>query len=263
MSYLRNVSPFVLLLLLASCSGDSYSLLMQASRFGDVQGIGKYIAEGFDVNDKTKQGKTPLILAAAEGHAKAIEALLDAGANIHAQDNNGATALMVAATAGHAEAVRVLLARGANIAAKDHDGGTPILNAVFFGYRDAAAELLKRKDAIDPADLNEVVLIAAGMGHTDILKDMVQNNLNMNIVGLHNRTPAMAAIKFGRAETLRVLLENKVDLAAKDSDGHTALDIALESGNTKIIDMVSAALETPAAPETPAPAAPATSPPLP
>lgn len=262
MPSLRALPFVVLLLTLAGCSGDSYSLLMQASRFGDVQGIGKYIAEGFDVNEKTKQGKTPLILAAAEGHTKAIEALLDAGANIHVQDNNGASALMVAATAGHAEAVRVLLARGANITAKDHNGGTPILNAVFFGYRDAAAELLKRKDAIDPADLNEVVLIAAGMGHTDILKDMAQHNLNLNVTGLHNRTPVMAAIKFGRVDTLRVLLENKVDLAAKDSDGHTALDIAKDGGNSEIIEMVTQALAPPAAPAAPPVTAPA-SPPLP
>lgn len=235
-------------------------MLMQAARFGDVPGIGKYLAEGYGINDKTKQGKTALIIASAEGHAKAIEALLDAGADIRAQDNNGATALMVAATAGHAEATRVLLARGADITIKDHDGGTAILNAVFFGYHDATAELLKYKDAIEPADLNEVVLIAAGMGHVDILKNMVQAKLNLNATGLNNRTPAMAAIKFGRVETLRILLENKVELTTKDSDGYTALDVAQNGGNKEIIELVAQAIAAQAASAT---TATAPSPPLP
>ena len=236
------VPCLLVLFMLPGCSGDSYSLLMQAARFGDVRGVGKYAAEGFDVNEKTKQGKTALILAGSAGHAKVIEALVELGADVQAQDNNGATALILAATAGHADAVRVLLNHGANVATKDHDGGTALLNAVFFGYRDAAAELLKYKQGIDSLDLNEAMLIAAGMGHIDIVKDMIQMRLSVNVTGLNNRTPLMAAVKFGRVDTVRLLLENGSDPTLQDADGGTALKVAQDQGNKEIIGLLEKAL---------------------
>jgi ankyrin repeat protein len=245
----------LVLLTLSACSGESYSLLMQAARFGDVPGVGKYAAEGFDVNEKSKQGKTALILAAAAGHAKVVEALIDLHADVQAQDKNGATALILAATEGHAEAVRVLLKHGADVAAKDHDGGTALLNAVFFGYRDAAAELLKYKQGIDPIDLNEAVLIAAGMGHIDIVKDMLQSQVNVNVVGRHNRTPLMAAVKFGRVDTVRLLVDSGSDATPHDDDDSTALTVAQELGNKEIIELIEKAL-VPKPVVTPPPAAP-------
>ena len=249
------VSLLLALLTLPGCSGDSYSLLMQAARFGDVPGVRKYAVEGFDVNEKTKQGKTALILASAAGHAKVVEALLDLGADIQAQDNNGATALILAATEGHADAVKILLNRGADVAAKDHDGGTALLNAVFFGYRDAAAELLKYKQGIEAIDLNEAVLIAAGMGHIDIVKDMIKNQVSVNVIGRNNRTPLMAAVKFGHVDMARLLVDNGSDPVPQDSDGSTALSVAQELGNQEIIAMIEKAL-APKPVITPPPAAP-------
>jgi uncharacterized protein len=235
--------PLLLTLLtLPGCSGDAYSLLMQAARFGDVQGVRKYATEGFDVNEKTKQGKTALILASAAGHAKVVEALLDLGADVQAHDNNGATALILAATEGHADVVKILLNRGADVAAKDHDGGTALLNAVFFGYREAAAELLKYKQGIDALDLNEAVLIAAGMGHIDIVKDMVKSQVSVNVVGRNNRTPLMAAVKFEHVDMVRLLVDNGSDPTPQDSDGSTALAVAQDSGNQEIIEIVEKAL---------------------
>ena len=239
---IRFIPILFALFALPGCGGESYSLLMQAARFGDVKGVGKYAAEGLDVNEKSKQGKTALILAASAGHAKAVEALLDLGADVQTQDRNGASALVLAATEGHAEVVRVLLSRGANVAAKDHDGGTALLNAVFFGYREASAELLKYKQGIEELDLNEAVLIAAGMGHIDILKDMIKSHVSVNVIGRNNRTPLMAAVKFGHLDAVRLLVENGGDPTPKDSDGSTALTVAQEVGNQDIIEAIEHAL---------------------
>lgn len=246
----------LVLFTLPGCSRESYTLLMQAARFGDVQGIWKYAAEGFNVNEKTKHGKTALLLAASTGHAKAVEALVDLGADIQAQDNNGATALILAATEGHTDVVRALLARGANAGAKDHDGATALLNAVFFGYRDTAVELLKYKQSIDVQDLHETILIAAGMGHIEIVKDLIQNQISVNVTGRNKRTPLMAAVKFDRVETVRLLMENGSDPTLQNTEGDTALKLAQDEGNQEIIDILEKALtpkrvEPP--PERPAP----------
>lgn len=223
-------------------------MLTQAARFGDAQGIWKYAAEGMNVNERTKDGKTPLILAAVGGHTGAVEALLDLGADINSQDNMGATALSTAATAGHADTVRVLLTRGANAGIKDRDGGSALLNAVFFGYRNAVAELLKRSQTIPQADLNEAILIASGMGHAEIVADMVTVGLDVNAVGLHGRTPLMAAAKFDRLETVKLLLQSGARPDSKNEDGESVLQIAQDHGSEEIVKLITAAITAPPAP---------------
>jgi ankyrin repeat protein len=234
-----------LALLLSACGGDNFSMLMQAARFGDTQGIWKYAAEGMDVNERSKDGKTPLILAAAGGHAAAVEALLDLGADVNLQDNIGATALTTAATAGHADTVRVLLTRGANAGIKDRDGGSALLNAVFFGYRNAVAELLKRPQTIPAEDRNEAILVASGMGHTEIVEDMITVGLDVNAVGLHGRTPLMAAAKFDRLETVRLLLKNGARPGAKNEAGETVLQVAQDNASGEIVELISQAIAAP------------------
>ena len=54
-------------------------------------------------------GRTPLHLAARQGHAKTAAALLMAGAAVNAKDEEGWTPLHLAAVGGHEEAVRLLL----------------------------------------------------------------------------------------------------------------------------------------------------------
>src|SRR5207253_10926278 len=61
-------------------------------------------------------GTTPLMNAAASGHAEAVKLLLDRGADPNVKDvNQGQTALMFAAALGRTEAVNVLAERGANL----------------------------------------------------------------------------------------------------------------------------------------------------
>lgn len=56
----------------------------------------------------------PLHYAAFAGHAELLEDLLQAGADVNARSTNGSTVLMMAAREGHAGIARRLLAAGAN-----------------------------------------------------------------------------------------------------------------------------------------------------
>ena len=63
--------------------------------------------------------------AAANGHARVLEALLRAGTPAEVRDDEQKTPLHWAAVNGHAEAVKVLVQHGANPRAKDKWGHTP------------------------------------------------------------------------------------------------------------------------------------------
>src|SRR5436190_949910 len=71
-----------------------------------------------DVNAPTANGTTPLMLAAASGNARAVEALLAGGANVNARESvRGLTAAMFAAAANRAEVLALLASTGADLAA--------------------------------------------------------------------------------------------------------------------------------------------------
>ncbi len=76
---------------------------------------------GADVNAKTNDGVTALILAAStsepgpteSSRTDNVRALLDAGADLEAKDKEGSTALMTAEDEGHTEIAEVLRKAGA------------------------------------------------------------------------------------------------------------------------------------------------------
>jgi len=55
------------------------------------------------------------MIAANNGHERAVELLLQRGAEVDLQDSDGWTALMCAADNGHERVVELLLRRGAKI----------------------------------------------------------------------------------------------------------------------------------------------------
>ena len=71
---------------------------------------------GASVNARTRNRATPLLAAAAAGHASTVAALLAArGRFLNARDASGLTPLAHARRAGHAGAAKLLEAAGAKL----------------------------------------------------------------------------------------------------------------------------------------------------
>lgn len=116
------------------------SPLMMAALKGHTDLARKLIARGADIN---KTGWTPLHYASTHGHLAIMQMLLDEHAYIDAESPNGTTPLMMAAHYGTTEAVRLLLEAGADPLLKNQLG----LTAIDFanrGNRPDAAELISR-----------------------------------------------------------------------------------------------------------------------
>jgi ankyrin repeat protein len=88
----------------------------------DLNEVAKTLLGTFEVNGRTKDGTTALIVAARHGYREVVWALLDKGAEVNARDNQGATALILAAENGYGEVVQALLDKGADVGVKTSNG---------------------------------------------------------------------------------------------------------------------------------------------
>lgn len=84
-----------------------------------------FIDYGADVDFRTNDGTTPLMVAAAMNNTGIGRMLIDSGADINARSMIGWTALMGAIRSKHVEFVNFLLDMGADINTKSLQGYTP------------------------------------------------------------------------------------------------------------------------------------------
>lgn len=108
-----------------------------------------------DVDARTPQDESPLMLAALKGHLELVRLLLDRGADVN---KPGWTPLHYAATGGGAELIELLLARHAYIDAESPNQSTPLMMAAMYGGPDSVQVLLDA--GADPTIKNNLGLTA-------------------------------------------------------------------------------------------------------
>ncbi|MET0365253.1 MAG: ankyrin repeat domain-containing protein [Sphingobium sp.] len=143
-------------------------LLFEAAKLGRTDLIPLLVKEGADINAYESRGFTPLILAAYNGQAEAVEALLKAGADPCKPDaNQGNTAQMGVAFKGNDALAARLLREKCNVNARNKAGQTALMMASLFG-RTAQVDMLMKAGA-DPK-------IVDGSGRSAMSVAQVQGN---------------------------------------------------------------------------------------
>lgn len=236
----RYIALIAVMLLLAACSREYTTELMNAAKAGDVRAVEAALQRGAQINEQSNKGKTALMFAASEGHAELVRLLIERGAEVDVADNYGTTALIVAATAGKHQVVALLLEHGANPAARDQDGSAPLVNSIYFGHTETVKLLLARLTPLQRQDGEELLLLASGLGHADIVRAMIDAGVDVNGRGLKQRTALMAAAAFDRPQVVSVLLEMGADPEARDDDGNSALDVARDKGDDEVLSLLNA-----------------------
>ena len=108
-----------------------------------------------DVEARTKEDESPLMLAALKGQREIAEKLVAKGADVN---KTGWAPLHYAATHGHIEIIRLLLEHHAYIDAESPNGSTPLMMAA--GYGTASAVKLLLEEGADPLIANKQGLTA-------------------------------------------------------------------------------------------------------
>lgn len=126
-------------------SSETFDNLIEQSKLGHVDAIATILNFDKSLADRSDEGATPLMLAAASGSADAVRLLL-AFSDPQRIDNSGENALMWAARSGHIESVKVLLV-STDPNAANFQGETAATLAMRYGQPACAALIERHRDA--------------------------------------------------------------------------------------------------------------------
>src|SRR5262245_33449053 len=217
---------------------DGSTALHWAADRDDLEAADLLIAAGAHVAARTREGVTPIRLAAVNGSAGMLNRLLKAGGDVNAPlTPAGDTALMMAARTGKTDAVQVLLDTRADVNAKESWGGTTALMWAVSEGHTAAARLL-----IDGgADVNarsHYVAAANGRGFEGRTPVASRTEEKPEEFASGWLTPLMLAAREGHLDAARILVDAGADIDAGAGDGKTALAIAIFNGNYEFASLL-------------------------
>ncbi|GAA6092789.1 kinase D-interacting substrate of 220 kDa B isoform X1 [Tachysurus ichikawai] len=219
-------------------SDNGQTPLMLAAEQGSLEIVQELIRRGANVNLDDVDCWSALISAAKEGHVEVVKELLDNSAYIEHRDMGGWTALMWAAYKGRVEVANVLLENGANPNTTGQQYSVyPIIWASGRGHAEIVMLLLKHGAKVNCSDKygTTPLIWAARKGHYDCVMHLLENGADVDQEGANSMTALIVAVKGGYTEVVKELLKRNPNVNMTDKDGNTALMIAAKEGYTEIV----------------------------
>ncbi|XP_048740022.2 serine/threonine-protein phosphatase 6 regulatory ankyrin repeat subunit A-like isoform X4 [Ostrea edulis] len=125
-------------------TSDGKSLIHSTAHRRNLDNL-KYLVEraSVDVNEKDKDGKTPLYILASGADMPLIEYLIEKNADVNLSNHSGRSPLHEAVSGGHFEVVKKLIVHQADVNREDNNGNTPLQESLDkdYQYQDIAIYL--------------------------------------------------------------------------------------------------------------------------
>jgi ankyrin repeat protein len=225
------------------------------------------LAKGASMTPETPLGATPVTLRALKRGAKVLKVFLDAGlkpntvewnhvllwhavssnnpaaikvliearADVNAKDRyDEATPLHQAAAQGDLDNVKTLVDAGADTNAVSKRGGTPLDDAVVNGHAEVVTFLLSKGAKPSKSSLSSAVRV----GKPEVTRALLDQSADINARDAQGATALHAAARTGTADLVKALVAKKADLKAKDNDGLTPFGVAVCAWNREVMKVL-------------------------
>jgi ankyrin repeat protein len=223
-------------------SSSGWYPLMVACQKADLSLVALLVLAGARVDVRSRYGG-PLYYAAdtwgnrddTPARVEIIEILVSRDANVNARvESDGDTPLHAAVGHDSPNIMEALLVAGADTEARNGLGVTPLQQAIR-SFRFQNARLLLEKGAKPDFYVTEVPLRAEWVGQfLDKYPEVV------NISGPGGNRPLHYVAMKGQKDIVRLLLKRGANVAAKNKQGETALDLARKKGREDVVALLEA-----------------------
>ena len=184
----------------------------------------------WNINEKYADGEVTLLhTAASNGYHDIVKELLNCNIDIDVQSSYGLTALLAASWKGHLQIVSLLLKNHADVHKQNSRGTTALISASDKGHQLIAIELLNHGAAINVQNNHggTALMAAADNGHHETVKKLLENHAKVNMQNSNGYTALMNASRSGHADTVKVLLNYHADVNLQCNHGNTALHLSI------------------------------------
>ena len=221
---------------------DDGRLIHYSAFTNNVMLCNSLVELGAVVDSFNNKSFSALKISSKKGHLEVTRALLEAGANPNLVSKKpGFTALNNAAQFGHLECVQLLIEHGAHTESDDM-ATTPVHSAAYGGHVKVLEYFLKECNAnVNLLNTNGKVPLyqATIQGHSSCVQLLLRQGADVNrLVSDQEETLVHIAVKEGRRQILKALLEHKAKPDEAMKSGKTPLMLAVEQDNVDFIPLI-------------------------
>ncbi len=257
MSIYRGCLAVVLLGLPLLVAAGSDTGLLEAVKKGDHARLQALLKDkSIDVNATQTDGSTALHWAAHRNDLQAAELLLKAGAKPAAANIYKVSPLHLACTNRSDDVALALIQAGADAKAALLTGETALMECARTGAAKAVAAMLKAGTEVDAKESGQgqtALMWAAGMGHFDVVKLLLEHGADANMTTAETAakvpntcricswkpspggfTALLFAARSGDLESARLLVQAGADPNAATAEDGNSLVIASASGHEDV-----------------------------
>lgn len=220
---------------------NQWTCVLSAAYNGSTDVLLHLASKGVDLNAPFTESQSsegtflPLHLAAYNGFDRTLSELARLGAQVDSPMGNGWSPLMVAAAQGHSKAVAALIAIGAAI---DYQSPIDRMNALMAAACNEHASacvglLLQAKASVALRDSRglDALMFSARLGNARAVQQLVLQRANPRASRNGGATALMDAAAAGSETVVRLLITNGADVNSTNEDGLSALMYASKGGH--------------------------------